>query len=866
MPEDEHSPAADDRPGGDASAANDAGGHSNAADNSNVAGNSGEADLNGQLLARLAQLERAFGEQSARLRSIERRLGLVKYTPKPHTPAQGESPAPGAARTEEETRDARARETVHANENRDANARDADVRDAATRDASARDDSTTPFGTPPRAGGTWQQEAGANARTTNDREARAGETKATANVLPARRDLEQLIGGSLFNWLGIIAVSLTVGFFLKYAFDNDWIGERGQVLFGALAGGGILLAAERLRARGYRSYAYVLSGGGILILYLTVYAARVFYELIGVLPAFLLMIGVTTTAVLLAARHHAYAIAVLGLIGGFMTPALLSTGVDNQIGLFGYVALLNSGVLALAYFKRWRSLNHMAFVATVLTFAGWAVTYYEASKLWPTLFFLTLFFLMFNALGVVYNVVKQRPARWFDISLIITNASLFFAASYALLERAHHPILGSYALLWSAFYVLLFYFTYQRHRADKLLALSYVGAAVTFFTLAAAIQLDQHWVTIVWAMEALMLTWIGLRADTDAPRYVALPVFAFATLRWFSADLLEFSYRANETFVPLLNRRAVSAAALVAAMAGAVWLYRREGEKIERQERNMISAVLILAANVLALTLLTVDANDYFNARRAFLREYLVSFSLEAGYEAYLPLENARHFTLTVLWTFYALAALVVGTKRRLPALRYAALAWLAVTGAKIIAFDADFYNAAWHLPLVNQTFAAFVVFVAALWYAGHLYMRSGKIDEQERHAVVTAITVAANLYAILALSLEATGYFEKLIRAGALAAADTRDLRLAQGLSLSLVWTLYGGAMLLYGHRRANRLLRIMALLLLTATAFKVFFLDLAVLEKFYRIVSFLVLGAILLAVSFLYQQKQRASKSEGG
>ncbi|HZG54215.1 MAG TPA: DUF2339 domain-containing protein, partial [Pyrinomonadaceae bacterium] len=79
-------------------------------------------------------------------------------------------------------------------------------------------------------------------------------------------------------------------------------------------------------------------------------------------------------------------------------------------------------------------------------------------------------------------------------------------------------------------------------------------------------------------------------------------------------------------------------------------------------------------------------------------------------------------------------------------------------------------------------------------------------------------------------------------------------------------VWTLYGGAMLLYGHRRGNRLLRIMALLLLTATAFKVFFLDLAALEKFYRIVSFLVLGAILLAVSFLYQQKQRASKAEGG
>ena len=201
-----------------------------------------------------------------------------------------------------------------------------------------------------------------------------------------------------------------------------------------------------------------------------------------------------------------------------------------------------------------------------------------------------------------------------------------------------------------------------------------------------------------------------------------------------------------------------------------------------------------------------------------------------------------------------------------MPALRYAALAWLIVTGVKIIALDAGFYNAAWHLPLVNQTFAAFVAYVAALWYVGRLYARSDKIDGSERQAILNAIVVTANVYAITALSLEATGHFEKLIRAGALAETNTRDLRLAQGLSLSLVWTLYGGGMLLYGHRRTNRLLRIMGLLLLTATALKVFFLDLAVLEKFYRIVSFLVLGAILLAVSFLYQQKQRASKAEGG
>lgn len=981
MVEDEHSQAADtDRRRDDRS--------------SSGSGNGGAADLNGQVLARLEQLERAFGEQSARLRAIEQRLGFVDYTTKTRPFAQGAANAPNAPKTGEAPSGTEARENFHAYENRDA----AGNRDAAPHVKATPHADDTPFASTPRAGANWQQ---ANADATD---AQTAETPESSGILPARRDLEQLIGGSLFNWLGIIAVTLTVGFFLKYAFENQWIGPRGRVLLGGAVGCGILAFAERIRARGYKSYAYVLSGGGILILYLTVYAARVFYDLVGVLPAFLLMIAVTTTAVLLAARYHAYAIAVLGLIGGFMTPVMLSTGVDNQLGLFSYIALLNSGVLALAYFKRWRSLNHMAFIATVLMFAGWWLAWYDRTKLLPTLFFLTLFFLMFNALGVVYNVIKQRPARWFDISLIISNATLFFAGSYWLLVREHRPILGGYALLWSGFYVLLFYFTYQRHRADKLLTFSYVGAAVTFFTVAIAIQFDQHWVTIGWAMEGLMLTWIGLRADTDAPRYAALPVFAFAILHWFTSDMVDFAYHANETFVPLLNRRAVSAAALIAALAATVHLYRREWEKVEKDEGEIITTVLVLAANALALTLLTFDVNDYFNAR-------LAPLTGELDY-ARAPVENTRQFALTVLWTLYGAAALAVGLVRRLLPLRlgavlvlgvaifklltidltyysapehwlvfnqtfiacavvvfalasvvrlYArtpevdeqerrlvlaglvlvanlvavvglsaeamgyfnrakALAWasgksyaeqfglarnventkqmiltfiwtiyavgafvvghrrgrkfvrfgalllLAATGLKILLLDAAYYASPFHTLLVNQTFAAFALYVLAVWYVAHLYARDDAgIDAEELRLVRPALTIAGNVFALVALSLEASGYFNSQLRNTALTSEDLRNLRLAQGLSLSVVWTLYGGAMLLYGHARKNRLLRIMALVLLTATAFKVFFLDLAVLEKFYRIVSFLVLGAILLAVSFLYQQKQRGAAKAG-
>src|SRR6185312_1948052 len=131
---------------------------------------------------------------------------------------------------------------------------------------------------------------------------------------------------------------------------------------------------------------------GLAILYLAIwFASQNRYNLIPQMLAFILMAGVTATGSLLAARYDALPIAVLALIGGFLTPILLSTGVDDETGLFGYIALLDAGVLALAYSKQWRSLNYLSFIATILMFVAWMEKWYGPEKLWTTIFFLTLF-------------------------------------------------------------------------------------------------------------------------------------------------------------------------------------------------------------------------------------------------------------------------------------------------------------------------------------------------------------------------------------------------------------------------------------------------------------------------------------------
>ncbi len=831
----------------------------------------------GDLATQLARLEHMLAEQAARMHVIERQLGIGRAAPAPRPFGQGATPASPSARptqtngqreavspppfsvtdapTEQTARPTAAPPSITAAEHATTDTHEATSNEPAAGYAPAWQTHATQHAGPARGGRAARgPQATAGARANGP--AAAGGTKAWG-------DLETLIAGKLFLWLGMITGTLAVSFFLKLAFDNQWIGPTGRVLLGGAAGCALLALAERLRLRGYQAYAYVLSGGGILILYLSVYASFSFYHLLGQPPAFALMAIVTATAVLLAARYDAYAIAVLGLIGGFMTPSLLSTNVDNEVGLFGYVALLNAGVLALAYFKRWRSLNYLAFAATWLLFAGWGLKYYGDAKLWPTLFFLTLFFVMFAALAIIHNVLKQRPARWFDISLLLTNATLYFATSYALLEdhqRLTAAMLrwqGPHALLLAGFFGLLYFIARQRHRTDRLLTYSYVAAAVTFLTMAVAIQLDQLWVTIGWAVEALMLTWVGLRAEEDAPRFAALPVFTVAVLHWFSVDMPEYGYHVGTTFWPLLNKRAVSCAVLVGVCAGVTWLYRRYSERVNDDDRDILRNLFALAGSALALALLTVDLNDYFSQRIA-----QVTASLPAVGSM---LANTQQLALSVLWTLYGTAAFIIGLRLRRAAVRYGALVLLTVAGAKILLVDATYYNAPWHALLFNQTAAAFALFIAALYVVAHLYARADETIAPEAARVVSVVTIIGHVFALIALSLETTGYFAAQRGGAAMAVGQLRDLRLARELSLSVLWAVYGGALLGYGFVRHNRLLRVLALALLGLTTCKVFFFDLASLDKAYRIVSFIVLGAILLAVSFLYQQRQqRAARAE--
>lgn len=209
-------------------------------------------------------------------------------------------------------------------------------------------------------------------------------------------DLERWLGVRGAAVVGAVVLALAALYFLRYAVEAGWFPPVLRVAVAFAAGTGCLLASGRLREKGYQATGDALAGAGVVILYAATWAARVLYELIPMALAFLLMILVTLVCGLLAWRRRSQVIAVLGLMGGFATPLLLSTGQDRPLGLFSYILLLDIGLVILARRHRWPGLGFLALAATVLYQGLWIFLRMAPEELLLGLGILAVFALFFT--------------------------------------------------------------------------------------------------------------------------------------------------------------------------------------------------------------------------------------------------------------------------------------------------------------------------------------------------------------------------------------------------------------------------------------------------------------------------------------
>ena len=546
------------------------------------------------------------------------------------------------------------------------------------------------------------------------------------------KNIESYIGRWWLGIVGLTAIIFGMSFFIKYAFDNNWIGETGRVMLGIAMGLVFVVAGEILRLR-IAKYSYILSGGGLALFYLSIYAAFSFYHLIGQPTAFIFMGLVTAFGVTLSLFANAVELAALAAAGGFLTPYLLSTGIANDAGFFSYIAILNVGILAVAFFKKWHQLTLLGFTATVLNFASWYGVYYNSEKLFFAISVLSVFYVIYTLAGVIANFATKKLSDTGDLLVLTVNPAWFFGWVYYLLKPQYENSLGFVAAGLAAFYILFAYISSLLNPDDKRLTLFLGAIALVFLTIAIPLQLDQNAITIAWAVEAAVLFSVGVILKNANMRMFALGVFLIALLRLFAFD----SGQGNlAEFTLIFNKRFFTYFMVILSSAVMVYVASIKISEFTAREKG-IRAFIGTALNVLILIAISFEIYAFFDARifelnkklpqsnqRSIYRTQPLNY-YDVGYQLpnsqeYRSLTNKRNVSISVFWTLYAVLLIGLGIIYKNGFLRWSALILFGITVAKVFIFDLSFLA-------TPQRIISFMVLGVILLVASYLYFRFQK-------------------------------------------------------------------------------------------------------------------------------------------
>lgn len=339
-----------------------------------------------------------------------------------------------------------------------------------------------------------------------------------------------LTTGNIPVKLGVIISFFGVAFLFKFAVDRQLVvlPIELRLLAVALAGVGVLIFGWRLRSR-MPVYGLTLQGGGIGVMYLTIFAAFRLYSVLPSILAFLLLIAMTASAGVLAVIQNARALAVLGIAGGFLAPVLTSTGAGSHVGLFSYYLLLNLAVLGIALYRSWRELNLVGFVFTFTIGGLWGYRTYEPQLFASTEPFLIAFFVLYQAIAIAFALRQPPRLRGIvDGTLVFGTPVIAFAMQAVMMRDSEYGLAISALVLAFAYALAATAMLRLRPEALRVMAEAFIALAVAFGTLAIPLALDARWTAGAWALEGAALIWIGMRQNSMLSRAAGIALIVAA--------------------------------------------------------------------------------------------------------------------------------------------------------------------------------------------------------------------------------------------------------------------------------------------------------------------------------------------------
>ena len=628
---------------------------------------------------------------------------------------------------------------------------------------------------------------------------------------------EKFIGENLFGKIGILVFVIGVGFFVKYAIDKDWINETLRTVLGFLTGSALLVVAERLQKK-YRTFSSLLAGGAFAVFYLTVAIAFHFYHLFPQTVAFIILIVITLFMSILSVLYDRRELAIISLVGGFLAPFIVSSGDGNYMVLFTYISILNLGMFGLSIYKKWGELPVIAFVFTYLVMGLFLLTGYSTGTaiISVHLFaFATLFYFIFllPILSILrIEAIKKNRGL---LLVIITNNFIYLLLGILFLRNMELAFKseGLLSLFIAIINLVLVIWLRMSKKDYKFLIYAMLGLVLTFVSITIPIQLDGNYITLFWAAEMVLLLWLYVKSKIWIYERATLVLMGL-TLISYLMDVSAVILSSSSSDTVFLNS-SFATSLFVGLAAGAFALMMGHYRSLFSESR----CLRYVPWN--PVMLLTSAAILYYT--------FMAEFSLH--------LAGATRSGMMLVFTSAAILILSYAFKKRFP-IEQCTIPYLAGLGINVLIYAINIWGDQWahmSLPPVLLRWLAAAFIIVNLYYVARQYY------------TIIGLKIHFTVYLnVLALLLWLTMARSFLWQAG------VEDFDAGFSVSLSIA----GFVQMALGMRLHQKVLRIISLSTFGIVLLKLILKDLWAMPTIGKIIVFIILGLILLVLSFLYQK----------
>ncbi|MEC5125956.1 DUF2339 domain-containing protein [Verrucomicrobiales bacterium BCK34] len=660
---------------------------------------------------------------------------------------------------------------------------------------------------------------------------------------PANVTMEFAVATTWLLRLGVLILVIGIGFFLKYSID------QGRVAIASVVATGLLVVGLRLFKGRYGLLGQGLAGAGISALYLSFFAA---YQegLVGPLPSYGLMCLVTLVAGVIALRFNSLLVAVLGILGGYLTPMMIETSSPSVVMLFAYLLLLGVGVFFMAGKKEWRILHYLSFICTYGLVGTATDKGFAPERFWEFMPFLVAFFVLFSTVTFLYHFINRKKSTLLEILFLFVNAGVFLGfASLYMNETFQKEAVAIVTIALAIFYVGHVYFFMKRGILDRGLLMSFLGLAAFFVAITLPLVLSDGWVNVSWAIQAFVMLWIASKISSVFLRQLAYVLYLIVLARFAIFDLsdqfggIRATLSGKDYALDFVERLMVLGVP-IASFFAAGFLFGRGDDSKGRWivgEKN--------------------DVVPWFGQSRLSRFSFWIVLALGFVYLNMEVFHTADHFFepfvqpgLTLVWIGFAAILLreLIANRETLATAFFWILSVALVI--KVLFVDFSSWSYGYKLAFRQESFLSgglmrFLDYGALIGYLLVVWRFMAGRHDRPRMGRVFAYTALAAvfLYSSLEIWTALSQYLPRFRMGG-----------------ISIFWSVFALVLLLTGISKRKSSMRGMGLLLLGGVILKVFFVDLAGLDQLYRIIAFIILGVVVLAGSFLYLKYRNRFEKE--